>query len=226
MTEDTQVLTEEERKAIRADVYTRGSEEATDFSDDKIRFITERCSKKRVLDLGCVDHHEVNAASRFWLHKAICAVSDDVTGLDYYGPGVDKLNSQGYSVVHADAQTFKFTEPFDVVVAGDLIEHLPNLEGLFTSVFDATVSGGSFVISTPNPWCWKYSMYHLVKGKMTPVNREHVSWFCHQTLENLGKRFGFKVAAVSFCSRRAWEKLIPIPSRIKHTTLCVEFTKA
>ena len=36
----------------------------------------------------------------------------------------------------------------------------------------------------------------------------------------------FKIAAVSFCSRRAWEKLIPIPGRIKHTTICVEFTKA
>lgn len=225
MGEGIQILTDAERNNIRSDVYGRGVNEQTDFSDGKIAFVTSRCKGKAVLDLGCVDHNDQNATSRYWLHKAILGVAELVVGLDYYGPGVERLNAAGYKIVHGDAQSFDLAESFDVVVAGDLIEHLPNLDGLFSSVSRALGESGSFIVSTPNPWCWKYTAYHAAKGKLLPVNREHVSWFCLQTLENLGARYGFAVTSYAYCSRRRWERIVPLPSRIRHTTLCVQFDK-
>ena len=220
-----QVLTEEERRLIRADIYFADQDEKTDFSDKKIAFFVRYVTGKNVLDLGCVDHSEQNWKSRYWLHKALRTVAKRLVGLDYYAEGVSKLNSVGFNIIVGDAQCFSMSEKFDVITAGDLIEHLPTLEGFFTSIRSCLTEAGRLVVSTPNPWCWKYLAYHMLHKKLTPVNREHVSWFCLQTLENLSGRFGFKIIDHEYSSRRLYERLIPIPSHIKHTTLGVVFEK-
>ena len=220
-----QILSESERRAIRADLYSAQSEENTEFHDPKIAFFVRHCEGRRVLDLGCVDHSKENWKSRFWLHKAIVSVARECTGLDYYEDGVASLREKGFNVIHGDAQRFSLPDRFEVVTAGDLIEHLPNLAGFLSSVNGALEENGMFAVTTPNPWCWKYLGYHAVYGKLTPVNREHVSWFCLQTLENLAERFGFEVNSYDYFSRRTYERFFPLPSRLKHTTLAVVFRK-
>lgn len=220
-----QILSKEERALIRADIYGAREDEAIAVEDKKLAFFMRHSAGKSVLDLGCIDHSENNWRSRYWLHKAIRSVARNLTGLDYYLEGVIKLKELGFNVMHGDAQSFKFDEKFDVVTAGDLIEHLPNLEGFFNSISNALSDGGKLVITTPNPWCWKYFLYHLIFKKLDRVNKEHVTWFCLQTLENLALRFGFKIIEYEYSSRRFYERVIPLPSRIKHTTLGVVFEK-
>lgn len=220
-----QVLADNERALIRADIYTAIKDEGVDVHDKKLAFFMRYSRDKSVLDLGCIDHSENNWRSRYWLHKAIRSVAKNLTGLDYYNEGVVKLKAQGFNIVHGDAQSFEFIEKFDVVTAGDLIEHLPNLEGFFKSVKNVLNDGGKLVITTPNPWCWKYFLYHFFKKKLTPVNKEHISWFCLQTLENLALRFDFKMVKYEYSSRRFYERIIPLPSHIKNTTLGVVFER-
>ena len=119
--------------------------------------------------------------------------------------------------------SFSLDRKFDVVTAGDLIEHLANLDGFFTCVKNHLHLNGKFVISTPNPWCWKYFLYHLFMGRLARINKEHVSWFCLETLCLLGNRYGFKHVKHGYCSRRLYENLVPLPRHIKHTTLIIEF---
>jgi len=206
-----QVLNDEERDQIRADIYSAIKNEESDFCDKKISFFVRHVTAANVLDLGCVDHSKKNWKSRYWLHKAIHAHASKLVGLDYYADGVDNLNKIGFSVVKGDAQDFHFSEKFDVITAGDLIEHLPNLQGFFTSANSSLCVGGRLVISTPNPWCWKYLLFHLLRKKLTPINKEHVTWFCLQTLENLAGRFGFKIVEHEYSSRRFYERIVPLP---------------
>jgi len=220
-----QVLTDSERKKIRSGIYAAGSVEASQYKDGKIKFFIERCKGKVVLDLGSVDHFEGNWKSKYWLFKALLDNAKDLVGLDYYQEGVRALNEEGFNIVHGDAQDFQFDRKFEVITAGDLIEHLPNLDGFITSINNALVDGGSVLLSTPNPWCWKYMSYHLVFGKLDKVNREHVSWFCLQTLENLFSRYGFEIVDYAFSSRRPSENLMPLPASIKHTTLNIQLRK-
>ena len=221
-----QILNNIERKKIRAEIYRSRVNQKSSFKDGKVRFFTERYAGKRVLDLGSVDHFEENWKSKYWLFKGILEVADDLVGLDYYKEGVDALVDEGFNVVHADAQRFNLDDKFDVVTAGDLIEHIPNLEGFIKSIRDSLNENGIVVLSTPNPWCWKYLSYHLIFGKLDRVNKEHVSWFCLQTIENLFARFGFEIVGFSFTSRRFSEKVVPLPARLKHTTLNVELRKS
>jgi len=216
-----QVLSAEERKSIRAGIYHEQVNQSIDYGDGKIKFFVKYSRGKSVLDLGSVDHYEENHKSKYWLFKAIEENALDVQGLDYYDEGVQALRAAGYNIQHGDAQAFSVDRKFEVVTAGDLIEHLPNLDGFISSVKRALVENGHLVISTPNPWCWKYSLYHLFFGKLKPVNREHVSWFCLQTIENLFSRYDFEVVEFNYSSRRTYERFIPLPSRLKHTTLNV-----
>lgn len=220
-----QVLSDAERVSIRSDIYKTTEDEAIAIGDKKIAFFLRHTKGKSVLDLGCVDHNEANWRSRYWLHKAIRSVARDLVGVDYYYEGVTRLNALGFNVIFGDAQSFKFPHKFDIITAGDLIEHLPNLEGFFRSITTSLVDDGKLVISTPNPWCWKYFLYHLFFRKLTPVNREHVTWLCLQTLENLASRYNLEIVEYEYCSRRFYERMMPLPGHIKHTTLGVVFAR-
>lgn len=214
-----QVLTSDERKSIRSDIYREYENQPIDYNDGKINFFIKHCKNNAVLDLGSVDHFEENHTSKYWLFKAIYENCREVQGIDYYLDGVNALKKHGYPIEYGDAQNFTFPRKFDVVTAGDLIEHLPNLDGFITSISKVLNPNGKLLISTPNPWCWKYLLYHVFYGKLNPVNKEHVSWFCLRTIENLFSRYGFKIVEYQYSSRRRFEKLIPLPKRIKHTTL-------
>ena len=220
-----QILSNDERKLIRSELYSTDVEEESNFNDKKIALFICYSTNKNVLDLGCVDHSESNWKSRYWLHKAIRSKAKKLIGLDYYADGVEKLNSLGFDICVGDAQSFEFPNKFDVITAGDLIEHLPNLDGFFNSINKSLCVGGRLVITTPNPWCWKYFLYHMLHKKLAPVNKEHVTWFCLQTLENLSARYGFKIIHHEYSSRRLYERIIFLPSHLKHTTLGVVFEK-
>lgn len=220
-----QVLSSAQRKKIRARLYKSDFNQKPEPKDGKLQLFKKYTDGKVVLDLGCIDHDEENWRSKFWLHKAIKEVAKEVVGLDYYKEGVEKLRENGFDIVYGDAQKFDFDKKFDVVTAGDLIEHLPNLNGFMSSVRSALKKNGLFVISTPNPWCWKYYSYHALRGKLAPMNPEHVSWFCLQTLENLGSRYGFCINYYEYFSRRTYEKLVPLPAHLKHTTIGLVYEK-
>lgn len=220
-----QVLTQLERKKIRSEIYTESENQLIDYQDEKIKFFIRFTRNRSVLDLGSVDHFEGNWRSKYWLFKALLENSSELTGLDYYEDGVVALQKQGFNIIHGDAQGFDLGKKFDVITAGDLIEHLPNLDGFINSIKSSLKDDGMLVLSTPNPWCWKYMGYHILRKRLDRVNKEHVSWFCIQTLANLFERYGFSLVNYEYCSRRLYERSIPLPAHIKHTTLNAVFQK-
>lgn len=218
---DEQILSDTERTNIRSDLHKQKNNSR--IVNKKAAFFQNFAFNKSVLDLGSVDHFEGNHKSPYWLFGAISSVASDVTGLDYYEQGVKSLQREGYNIVYGDAQDFQFDRDFDVVTAGDLIEHLVNLDGFLKSIKSVLRPNGVLVISTPNPWCWKYFLYHILKGPLTPINREHTSWFCAQTLMQLMGRYGFELVEAKFTSLRRSENLVLLPARAKHTTLNAAF---
>jgi SAM-dependent methyltransferase len=216
-------LTEEQRKDIRRDIYVSGGSKYIGSSDAKIKFFLKYCSNKSVLDLGSVDHHPKNAASHYWLFGQIQKVSKALIGLDFYESGVEKLSALGHNIKVADAQNFQFNEKYEVVTCGDIIEHVENPGQMFACVQKHLEPGGKFIVATPNPHCWKYFGYLALFGDLRRINQEHVSWFCAETLRLLGKRFNFEVIEHCYVSRRWWEKLMPLPKYIKHTTILVAY---
>ena len=198
--------------------------EPIDFADAKIRYITERCRGRRVLDIGCVMHNVASYNSCYFLHRAIAEVAADVTGLDLHEEGVTALAGYGYSVAVGDAEHFAFERKFDVIVAGDLIEHLGNLDGFLTSCLAALEDDGCILIQTPNPWYWRNIVKSVVYEEV-PNNAEHTCWFDPRTLRQLVARYGLTLGEVEFQSRYARDRMMPLPRGIKHTSWIAEIRR-
>lgn len=194
------------------------------FDDHKIAFAVRYCRGKEVLDIGCVQHNPENYRSKYWVHNALRSVASRVVGLDYYKEGVDYLNRLGYDIVHADAQRFHLGRQFDAVMAGDIIEHLENLDGFLECCKEHLRDDGVLLITTPNPWYWR----NTLKAALLPevrANPEHTCWFCPQTLRQLLSRHGMSVGQVTFGARNRSDRWLPLPRQWKCTTFHAVVTK-
>jgi 2-polyprenyl-3-methyl-5-hydroxy-6-metoxy-1,4-benzoquinol methylase len=191
------------------------------YDDHKIRFVVKHARGRDVLDIGCVQHNPENYRSKYWVHRALAGVSKSLLGIDLFGEGVRFLQELGYNVRPADAQAFQLDQRFDVIVAGDIIEHLEDF-GVFVDYCKAHLRpGGRLLISTPNPWYWRNVAKAALIGEVN-TNPEHTCWLCPRTLRQLLARHGLGIAAVEFGSRYWRDRLMPLPRGIKHTSFHAE----
>ena len=203
-----------------------------DWNDAKIAFFSKLVADKNVLDIGVVQHETEKVTNSTWLHRALAAKAANIIGLDIDPDGVQYLNDQGYQVVQADAQDFQLDREFDVVVAGDLIEHLDNPGGFLESVKKHLGTQGRFAISTPNPFWWKTYLHVLMRGNSCP-HPEHTCWFCEQTLTQLLQRHGYSVERIEYGTvyilttfyqrlTKLINTIVPLPRRFRHNTIMLE----
>lgn len=187
------------------------------YGDHKIRFAVRHCRDKDVLDIGCVQHDPEAYKSKYWVHNALKAAARSVVGLDLSKEGVDYLNERGFELVHADAQSFTLDQTFEVIFAGDIIEHLEDFSGFLESCKSHLRPGGSLLISTPNPWYWRYVAQAVIRGEVAS-NPEHTCWLDPRTLRQLVRRHGMDVVSTEFGSRYPRDRYMPLPKGIKHTS--------
>jgi 2-polyprenyl-3-methyl-5-hydroxy-6-metoxy-1,4-benzoquinol methylase len=191
------------------------------YDDHKIKFACKYARGKSVLDIGCVEHNPENYKSKYWLHKALKEVASSLVGMDLYAPGVKYLNEVGYNIICADSQQFDLNQSFDVLIAGDIIEHLEDFHGFLTSCKRHMHADSRLIISTPNPWYWR----NVVKASLSPEvnnNPEHTCWLCPRTLRQLLSRHNLAIGEIAFGSRYMRDRLMPLPSGLKHTSFHAE----
>ena len=127
----------------------------------RLEIIVAECAGKRVLDLGCVDHEARQSSRADWLHGHIATAASYCLGVDADEVGVKELAAAGYNMVVADF-TGDLAEverhgPFDVVVAGEIIEHVANQQALIVNARRMLRPGGRLVVTTPNPYApWRF----------------------------------------------------------------------
>ena len=172
---------------------------------DKTTFLENICDGKKVLDLGCIRHSaDFSILDKNWLHGKLKAVAKHIIGVDYVLEEVKKIKTMGYNVIYADVtKPFDLSDKFDVIVAGDLIEHLVNFETFFDNCFKHLAENGVLIITTPNPF---YSpQYHYILFKQNYlVNEEHTCWIDPMTLNQLSSRLGFVIENVFFI-KNSWK---------------------
>ncbi|TMM49043.1 class I SAM-dependent methyltransferase [Qipengyuania marisflavi] len=200
---------------IPADPANFGDDIAWD--DHKLAYMAARVMGKDVLDLGCVQHDPENYRSRYWLHRALREKAASILGLDLSRDGVAALSARGLEIVHGDAQNFDLSRSFDVIVAGDLMEHLEDFAGFFTSVKRHLRPGGALLVSTPNPWYWRNIAKAVLRAEVDN-NPEHTCWFDPRTLRQLAARHDMSLGEIAFGSRYSRDRLMPLPRGIKHTS--------
>ncbi|MBP2316396.1 class I SAM-dependent methyltransferase [Azospirillum soli] len=189
------------------------------WSDHRIRFFTKLVTGKRVLDIGCVEHDREKFKSPYWVHRALTQAAKSVVGLDYDEAGVAFLRENGFNVLIGDACDFDLGETFDVIVAGDVIEHLDNTGGFLKSCRRHLSPGGMLLVTTPNPWYWRHIAKAVVRGRVQS-NVEHVCWIDPVLLGQLAARHGFALREdeVEYGTREWFNRILPLPTMVKHST--------
>jgi len=139
--------------------------------------VLELCRGKSVLDLGCVEHSwRMSLENPRWLHAEIAAVASSCLGLDFLEQDVAELSARGWNIVAGDVLRDEPPGRFDVVVAGDLIEHLENAGVFLEYVARALAEGGIAVVTTPNA-LYPAQLWSVLGRGRPEISPEHVALY-------------------------------------------------
>ena len=171
---------------------------------------------KDVLDVGCVEHTvEALKINPFWVHNFL-KDNSNVLGIDILADDVKMLVANGYNMKVANAETFKLKKKFDVIFAGELIEHLSN-PGLFLQQSKKHLrENGILIITTPNTFYTPRLLECIRKIDDNPiVNAEHTNWFSPSTLKTLFRREGFDIISIKGFDAASLKR--PLKAKVKYS---------
>ena len=135
---------------------------------------------RRVLDLGC----RYGALTRHYV------AGNDVVGVDVDREALAEAAKLGIETVWADVeQPLDFgDESFDVVVAGELLEHVRDPHRLVDEVLRVLRPGGTFVGSVPNAFRLKNRLRFLA-GRPVESDPTHLHLFSPAQIRSLLREF-------------------------------------
>ncbi|MEP7147996.1 MAG: methyltransferase domain-containing protein [Acidobacteriota bacterium] len=173
----------------------------------RLDYIKNVSAGKSVLHLGCTNWpytlEAIDAGTL--LHKDLAEVSSDLYGFDFDQEGIDVLASKGFdNLFRADLEKLQevgVDKQFDVIIAGEMIEHLNN-PGLFLNGIKRFMDRHTrLVITTINAYSgMRFFVYGLrgQRGSLEPVHPDHVAYYSYSTLKLLLQRHGFDVENFMF----------------------------
>jgi SAM-dependent methyltransferase len=167
---------------------------------DRFEFLSGLAAGRRVVhvgfaDTGCAD---ANTQAGAWLHAHLDITASELVGLDVDTAGVEAARAIGYDahVVDcrdADAVRALGLAPADLVIAGEVIEHLDDagrfLDGLHALIAD----DGVLVVTTPNATGLVNAFASLANYEVN--HPDHVAMYTCHTLDELLHRHKWEPVA-------------------------------
>lgn len=202
----------------------------------RLKLIKPYIGNKDVLDIGCCNFCYFSGIEKmhYNLHDNLKNYCKTLKGIDISEEGVKFLREKGYNVEVGNAENFNLNQKFDVIIAGELIEHLSNFQGFFDSVKRHLKENGLLILTTPNMFYFKEILFLILRG-YPAINPEHTCWFDEIALRQLLNRFSFSIEKIMYTTEisyakkkfafksvilRLIEKLIPA-KKLKYGTIIV-----
>lgn len=166
---------------------------------DRIKYVASACTGRRVLDLGAMDETawKSKRGRGTWMHEEIARVARYVDGIDNsalvpptgLATASNALIRRG-DVTDPEPVVDALDQAPDVVIAGEIIEHLENpLEFLRRFAAMPRLSGATLILSTPNATALHNFLIGLAHREST--HHEHLCILSYKTLTTLCSRAGF-----------------------------------
>jgi hypothetical protein len=167
---------------------------------DRIGFIANVCARRRVLDLGAMDETawQAKRGRGTWLHEEISRRALHVDGVDNSTlVPADGLRSAANAVIRRgdvgdpERVVAALDCAPDVVVAGELIEHLENpLQFLRRFACIERLAGKTLIVTTPNATALHNVLIALARREST--HHDHLCVLSYKILATLCTRAGFR----------------------------------
>lgn len=185
---------------------------------DRATYLRTLASGRRVLDLGVVDHTSASDRNERWLHGQLAEVAGTLLGIDIVADEVALLQQKGFDVACMDVTAGELPDgTWDLIVAGELVEHLGSPGGLFDAAAALLDERGTFVLTSPNPYApWR--VVQNLRGR-PHENADHClllsPWGIAELAERAGLRLrsfrgiaarpvGWKARCLDAAVRRRW----------------------
>ncbi len=168
----------------------------------RVDFIKKACAGKKVLHLGCTNYPYTKESleNDMLLHFDIDKVAGELYGFDFDQRGIDTLVELGGKNIYlADLEKLEdveLNETFDVIIGGEIIEHLSN-PGLFLKGIQRFMNPQtSLIITTVNAYCAMRFVTYALRGKgglNEPVHPDHIAYYSYKTLSLVAKRENLEI---------------------------------
>ena len=173
----------------------------------RVEFIKKAVAGKKVLHLGCTNYPYTKEAldNDMLLHFELEKTTRELYGFDFDERGLQILEKSGAkNLYRADLEKLgevALDETFDVIIAGEMIEHLSN-PGLFLQGIRRFMNPQTdLIITTINAYCaFRFLVYGL-RGKggwNEPVHPDHVAYYSYKTLNLILERENLEVKKFYF----------------------------
>lgn len=173
----------------------------------RVDFIKQVCAGKKVLHLGCTNSPYTNESIKhqMLLHHDLKRSAKELYGFDYDAEGLEIFKRMGEENIYwADLENLDAVEldkTFDVIIAGEMIEHLSNpglfLRGIKRFMNDET----KLVITTINAYSGLRFLVYGLRGRggaAEPVHPDHVAYYSYKTLNLVIEREQLEVREFAF----------------------------
>lgn len=180
----------------------------------RLDFLAQQVHGKRVFDLGALDETAVDAKrdSGQWLHARLCSSAASVVGIDNSAalPEEGLTTDNGGRIIRGDIFDLspviaRYGVP-DVIVAGELIEHLPDTTLFLRSLAENTdLKGVELIFSTPNACCW-HNWFVGIAGRES-MHKDHLQVYSYKTLRTLFARAEIDLVALVPCRASFYEMI-------------------
>lgn len=166
-------------------------------------WLLERAANRTVMHVGCTDAPltKAKAAANQLLHQKLGAVCKELIGVDLDAASLDYLrqeygiaNLYRHDVEHLDS--FPVEEKVEVLIAGEVLEHLNNVGLFFENCGARLEKDGVVLITVPNALSIKRMLISLVK-RNEQVHPDHTSYFSPSTLSRIADRHRFRISGMS-----------------------------
>lgn len=175
---------------------------------ERDKTIVDLCRNKSVLHLGCIGFTDCSTQEKIQhakksLHAEITENSSHCIGIDLDKTTITDLREGGLfdnivegNVEHLEDITLH-PDHYDIVVAGDIIEHLSNPGLMLEGIHGRLHRNGKLVVSTPNAFGIA-SWIRVLRGTFKEGD-QHVICFNPITLKQLLERHGYRVDYSATC---------------------------
>lgn len=180
-------------------MYGDGGKDKMESYNEMFGKVIKYIVNKNVLDIGCVYHTMDQEQTETWVHRFLLNNAKRVLGIDILREEIKELKKKGYNVRYGDAETFKLNKKFDVIFAGDVIEHLSN-QGLFLERCKKHLKkDGILIVNTPNSFSLYTSFKNAFLLRSNPSSsQQHTCYYTPNTIKELFIRNGFRIVRFEF----------------------------
>jgi 2-polyprenyl-3-methyl-5-hydroxy-6-metoxy-1,4-benzoquinol methylase len=164
---------------------------------DRLSYLCMLASGKDVLDVGVVEHFYSSSKSDEWLHGRLKNSAKTILGIDILHKDIGRLSDKGFNVIVCDITKEALDQKFDIIIIGDVIEHINSPNSLFENSIKMLRPGGKIVITTPNPWYANVVLKNIFNGVPFTDSADHAMWFDPSTICELASRSGLSLMKYS-----------------------------